>query len=132
LRLEYLREFVFLYTPQVAQNNALGRESIMLAKKMTVLEKKGGGIRPIAVPKLLWRLIGKVLVRRYKRDEMLLMEQMGVELKAGVEPMVRAIQRAADSDLPIDYTYLHILDFSNAFNEASRPDAAVALQRYRP
>jgi hypothetical protein len=30
------------------------------------------------------------------------------------------------------WSYLHTLDFSNAFNKASRPDTAVTLQRHRP
>jgi hypothetical protein len=60
------------------------------------------------------------------------MKQMGVGSKGGVEPMVRAIQRATDLNLPINYEYLHTLDFSNAFNESSRPDAAAALRRHGP
>jgi hypothetical protein len=70
LKTEYLREFVLLYTPQVTQTNAPGRK-FMLETRMTVLEKKGGGIWPIAVPGLPWRLKGKVLIRHYKRDDML-------------------------------------------------------------
>jgi hypothetical protein len=60
------------------------------------------------------------------------MKQMGVRSKGGVEPMVRAIQRATDLNLPINYEYLHTLDFSNAFHKASRPDAAAALRRHGP
>jgi hypothetical protein len=104
----------------------------MLVSRMTVLRKENGGLRPIAVGELMWRLIAKVLVRWYKKDDMLLGNQMGVGSAGGVEPIVRAIEKAVKGELPDSYTHLHQLDFSNAFNAASRSDAAKALRTHAP
>jgi hypothetical protein len=63
---------------------------------------------------------------------MLLPFQLGVGSKGGVEPVVRAVEKALEGSLPDEYSHLVSLDFSNAFNSIDRRDLASALKDFAP
>jgi hypothetical protein len=58
--------------------------------------------------------------------------QFGVGTKGGVEPVIRAAQRALEDDLGQPFTHLTSLDFTNAFNTVDRLDIAAGLRRFAP
>jgi hypothetical protein len=70
-----------------------------------------GGLRPIAVGDMIYRLATKAIVRHSKRHDFLLPYQFGVGSKGGVEPVVRAVERALEDTLDRPYTHLTSLDF---------------------
>ena len=123
--------FVSVLAGLVAQGQAPGQQ-LLCASRLTPLVKSDGGIRPIAVGELLFRLVSKILLRHYFKPDMLLPNQLGVGSKGGVEPVVRAVQRALDDELPKSYSHLVSLDFSNAFNTVDRRDLAAGLRDFAP
>jgi hypothetical protein len=125
-------EFLVLYAKQIVQGVA-PRKKFMLACRGTALDKDGkGGIRPIAVGDLIYRLLGKAILKLYSRKDCLLPYQLGVGSAGGVEPVVRVVERALSGDLPEKSEYVVQLDFTNAFNAASRVDCAKAVKTYCP
>jgi hypothetical protein len=123
--------FVSVLAGLVAQGSAPGHQ-LLCASRLTPLIKSDGGIRPIAVGELLFRLVSKVLLRHYFKPDMLLPSQLGVGSKGGVEPVVRAVERALVDDLPKTYSHLVSLDFSNAFNTVDRRELAAGLRNFAP
>jgi len=124
-------EFLTTLRGMVGQGSAPG-QSMLCASRLTPLLKKDGGLRPIAVGDLLYRLVTKVLLRHHFKPDWLLPTQFGVGTKGGVEPVIRTIQRAMDDDLDHAYNTLTSLDFTNAFNTVDRRDVARALKEYAP
>jgi hypothetical protein len=100
--------------------------------ELTPLRKPDGGLRPIAVGDMIYRLATKAIVRHSNRRDFLLPYQFGVGSKGGVEPVVRAVERALEDTLDRPYTHLTSLDFSNAFNTVDRTDIAEGLRQYAP
>jgi hypothetical protein len=123
--------FLLLLTRQVAQGTAPARQLLCMSR-LTPLLKADGGIRPIAVGELIYRLIGKILVRHYSSPSMLSPWQFGVGTPGGTEPITRAIERALDDDLPLPFKYVTSLDFSNAFNSLSRRELAKGVLQHAP
>jgi hypothetical protein len=123
--------FLLLLTRQVAQGTAPGRRLLCMSR-LTPLLKSDGGIRPIAVGELIYRLVGKVLVRHYSSPSMLTPWQFGVGTPGGTEPITRALERALDDDLPAPYKHVTSLDFSNAFNSLSRQELARGILQHAP
>src|SRR5689334_15621869 len=87
---------------------------------------------PIAVGDMIYRLVTKAIIRHSNRRDFLLPYQIGVGSKGGVEPVVRAVERALEGSLDQPYTDLTWLDFSNAFNTVDRRDIAEGLRQYAP
>ncbi|KAI5448753.1 hypothetical protein NCC49_000787, partial [Naganishia albida] len=59
--------------------------------------------------------------------------QFGVGTKGGVEPLIRAVQRAVDGTIEdAEYSHVLSLDFKNAFNTLDRGDLAKAVKRFSP
>lgn len=50
----------------------------------------------------------------------------------GVEPVIRAVQRALDNSLGSPFTHLTSLDFGNAFNTLDRRHIAQGLRSFGP
>ena len=123
--------FVLLLTRQVAQGVAPGQQ-LLCASRLTPLLKADGGIRPIAVGELLYRLVTKALVRHYSAPAQLLPFQFGVGSSGGTEPITRALERALAGDLPKAFTHVTSLDFANAFNSLDRRSLAKALSQHAP
>lgn len=131
LKSDDVAAFVVLLTRQVAQGTAPGQQ-LLCTSRLTPLLKSDGGIRPIAVGELVWRLVSKTLVRHYSSPSMLLPWQFGVGTPGGTEPITRALERAIDFDLPTPFRHVTSLDFSNAFNSLARPALAKGLLQHAP
>ena len=113
------------------QGSAPG-QSMLCTSRLTPLAKPDGGIRPIAVGELLYRLVVKVILRHTAKPDMLLPFQFGVGSTGGVEPMIRAIQQTVDRAPGYTFSQLTSLDFKNAFNTLDRADLATGLRRFAP
>jgi hypothetical protein len=124
-------EMVHTLVGLVLQGSAPG-QSMLCTSRLTPLAKPDGGIRPIAVGELLYRLVVKVILRHTARPDMLLPFQFGVGSTGGVEPMIRAIQQTVDRAPGYTFTQLTSLDFKNAFNTLDRADLATGLRRFAP
>jgi hypothetical protein len=107
-------------------------QAMLCASKLIPLQKPDGGLRPIAVGDMIYRLVSKAIIRHSNRPQFLLPYQFGVDSKGGVEPVVRVVERALDGTLDQPYTHLTSLDFSNAFNTVDRQDIAQGLCQYAP
>ncbi len=107
-------------------------QSMLCASRLVPLAKKDGGVRPIAVGEMFYRLAAKTILKLNFRPDHLLPCQLGVGSKGGVEPIVRLINRAIDNDLDRSFSTLVSLDFSNAFNEVDRRDIAASVREYAP
>ena len=123
--------FLTLLTKQIAGGTAPG-QALLCTSRLTPLIKSDGGIRPIACGELIYRLVAKTLMRHYFRKTMLLPWQFGVGTPGGVEPVTRALEQALSDDLPLPYTHVTSLDFSNAFNSISRASVAAGLLHHAP
>jgi hypothetical protein len=89
--------------------------------KSIALEKKGGGIRPIASGEVLRRLAGKVLCSQYQSEFSALFlkfNQFGVAVPGGIEALVHA-SRNLMRTLEADHIGLKV-DLRNAFNLVDR------------
>jgi len=58
-----------------------------------------GGIRPIAVGDLIYRVCSKALLKHVLWPDFLLPNQLGVGSKGGIEPIARAVQLALDNKI---------------------------------
>ena len=124
-------EFLTSLTAAIGANTAPGR-SMLRVSRLTPLMKPSGGIRPIAVGELLYRLSAKALLRKSFKSDFLLPYQLGVGSKGGVEPIVRAVERAVDGTLGAPFTHFVSLDASNAFNAIDRTVIAGAMRQHAP
>jgi hypothetical protein len=113
-------------------NGSAPGQSMLCASRLTPLAKPDGGVRPIAVGELLYRLCVKAILRHTVHPNMLLPCQFGVGTPGGVEPMIRAIQHTVDRTQGFDFTQVTSLDFKNAFNTLDRVDLASGLARFAP
>ena len=121
--------FLTALTAGISANIAPGA-GMLRVSRLTPLTKPNGGIRPIAVGELFYRLATKVLQKHCFKPDFLEKYQLGVGTKGGVEPIVRAVQRALEGTLDQRYSHLASLDLTNAFNTLSRRDIADALRKY--
>ena len=67
----------------MVEGTALGQD-LLCAARLTPLQKAGGGIRPIAIGELIYRVCAKAIVRHLFDTEFLLPTQFGVHSKGGV------------------------------------------------
>ena len=81
-------DFLTALTAGISANTAPG-SSLLCASRLTPLTKATGGIRPIAVGELFYRLVAKVLQKHVFKTDFLAQYQLGVGSKGGVEPIVR-------------------------------------------
>ena len=99
------------------------------------IQKKGGGLRPIAVGEVLRRLTSKCLSKCVKDEafQTLTPLQVGVGVKVGCETVVHAVSRIQEDPAiqPSDKWTL-LLDFSNAFNSISRSHMFMEIQARIP
>jgi hypothetical protein len=123
--------FLVTITSQIAAGTAPGRD-LLCAARLTPLLKADGGIRPVAVGELFYRLAMKAIFAANYRQDLLSPNQFGVGSKGGVEPIVQAIQRAADMDPLFPYTHVFSLDSVNAFNDLIRRLFAQAVRKRSP
>ena len=99
---------------------------------LIALEKKGGGIRPIAVGCTLRRLVAKIAGRKVMEDvtDLLAPRQLGYGVSGGAEAAVHAAKVYITNLRPEDV--LVKLDFRNAFNSIRRDKMLEAVQTLAP
>ena len=118
-------------TGLIAQGTAPGQQ-FLCTSRLTPLQKTDGGLRPIAVGEMLYRLATRAILRHSFRPDWLLPSQFGVGTKGGVEPVARMIQLALEGLLPSPFTHVALLDFVNAFNTLERTEIATAVKQHCP
>jgi hypothetical protein len=74
-------------------------QAMLCASRLTSLCKSDGGLRPMCVGDKIYRLVDKAIIRHSSRRDFLLPYQFGVGSRGGVEPVVRAVNRALDGTL---------------------------------
>ena len=100
--------------------------------RLIALNKKDGGIRPIAVGCTMRRLTSKLASCRvtHKLADYLSPLQLGVGVSGGVEAAVHAT-RCYISEMPNDHGVLKI-DFANAFNSIRRDCIIESVESMSP
>ena len=96
---------------------------VMCASSLIPINKKDGGIRPIAIGDTLRRVVGKAIVRspNVVADlQKLQPRQTGVGVKGAAELVGMGIQRTVDTLDPTGSWVLLQVDVKNAFNSLSR------------
>jgi hypothetical protein len=131
LRVPAILKAIRTLTGLIVAGTAPG-QAMLCTSRLTRLRKPDGGIRPIAFGDMIYRLATKAIIRHSDHCDFLLPDQFGVGSKAGVEPVVRAVERALEGTLDRPCTHLTSLNFSNAFNTVDRRDIAEGLRQYAP
>lgn len=120
-----------LLADMIRQGSAPGA-SLLCAARLIGLEKPDGGVRPIAIGDLVYRVVTKAILTTLYQPEMLLPSQLGVNSPGGVEPAVFLLEDAIRGDNPYKATKITSVDLKNAFNASSRAVIAGAVARYAP
>nr|XP_031858929.1 uncharacterized protein CI109_005596 [Kwoniella shandongensis]KAA5526001.1 hypothetical protein CI109_005596 [Kwoniella shandongensis] len=126
------RTFLTTLTAGVAHGIAPGRD-MLCTSRLTPLLKPDGGIRPIAVGEMFYRLSMKAIFKSNFQTEFLSPNQFGIGSKGGVETIIHAVQMMVDRH-PAFRRFRHLtsLDASNAFNALSRRKLANCIKKYAP
>jgi hypothetical protein len=105
---------------------------VFFGGSLIALEKKCGGVRPIAIGYTLRRLAAKCANTHaiHTIGAKLLPEQLGLGTPGGSEAAVHATRRFL-ADMPPDYIIAK-LDFNNAFNNIHRDDMLSAVAEHVP
>ena len=120
-----------LLTDMIRQGTAPGR-ALLCASRLIALEKPTGGIRPIAIGDLLYRVAMKAILTSHFRPDMLLPCQLGVKSIGGVEPAIFLLEEAITGANKQNYKRIASLDLTNAFNSIGRTAISAAVARYAP
>ncbi|MCW7072258.1 MAG: reverse transcriptase domain-containing protein [Methanophagales archaeon] len=120
-----------LLADMIRQGTAPGG-SLLCAARLIGLEKPDGGIRPIAIGDLIYRVATKAILTTLYRPEMLLPSQLGVNSPGGVEPAVFLLSDAIIGKNPYKITKVTSVDLKNAFNASSRAIIAGAIAKFAP
>lgn len=106
--------------------------SLLCSSRLIPLDKPQGGIRPIAIGEIIYRLCMKALVRHVYKPDFLAPFQLGVRSPGGVEPIIACLQGAVDKSFPHEWSEVTLVDKTNAFNTMSRDAIAIAVATYAP
>ena len=93
---------------------------LLLSSHLVAIQKPSGGLRPIAIGELFYRIAGSIAVRRVRAEatSLLAPHQFGFGLRNGCERIVHSLQHAlTDKDHPCAALQL---DLTNAFNCVDR------------
>jgi len=120
-----------LLTDMIRQGTAPG-QALLCASRLIALQKEDGGIRPIAVGDMIYRVALKTILTSSFQTEMLLPNQLGVNSAGGVEPAVFLLEEAISGNNSSKIEYIASLDLSNAFNTISRRAIASSVATYAP
>jgi hypothetical protein len=120
-----------LLTDMIRQGTAPG-QALLCASRLIALQKEDGGVRPIAIGDMIYRVALKAILTVSFRTEMLLPNQLGVNSAGGVEPAVFLLEEAISGNNSSKVEYIASLDLSNAFNTISRRAIASAVAKYAP
>ena len=122
-------EFINLLVKQVIQNKAPGMQ-MLCASRLIPLDKPDGGVRPIAVGEIFYRIIMKTIMKTYFYPQCLHPFQFGVGSPGGVEQIVCLLERFISGLEYPDFNCIISLDFSNAFNSLKRSSLATAVRTH--
>jgi len=120
-----------LLTDMIRQGTAPGQE-ILCASRLIGLEKKDGGVRPIAVGCMIYRVAFKAILTTSFKASMLLPCQLGVNSLGGAEPIIFMLENAISGPNETEIQRIASLDLTNAFNTISRRAIATSVARYAP
>ncbi|KAE8240541.1 hypothetical protein A4X13_0g7744 [Tilletia indica] len=101
---------------------------MLCAARLTPLHKSDGGVRPITVDELIYRLCAKIILRSIPQHGALLPGQFGVGSSGATEPIIRLIERFVEQ-VP-ELSHVALLDFYNIFNEIGRPNLAHSIRTH--
>lgn len=104
---------------------------LLTTSRLVALDKADGGVRPIAVGELIYRLMAKVALTKSFQREQLAPFQLGVRSPGGTEPIIHLLDNALHGRLN-SYRHLVTLDFKNAFNSIDRRYLATGILRHAP
>ena len=98
------------------------------------LEKKSGGLRPIAVGEILRRLVGKFLCAQSKQsiNNYFWPRQVGVGAPLGADCAIHTVRQWCQRHGHDDTKMILKLDFENAFNTVDRSEALSRLCEHFP
>lgn len=105
---------------------------VLLGANLTALNKKNGGIRPIAVGETIRRIACKCAMRQVEPQltSLLTPLQLGCGVRAGLDAAIHSTRDKLHSDIG-PQLFLK-LDFRNAFNSIRRDHIADCLQTHIP
>ena len=124
-------EALRLLADMIRQGTAPGRD-LLCASRLIGLEKPDGGVRPIAVGCLIYKVALKALLITSFQPSCLLPNQLGVNSPGGVEPALFLLEEAITGPNKASIQKIASLDLSNAFNATSRSAIASAVATYAP
>nr|AFI41156.1 reverse transcriptase [Pyricularia oryzae]AFI41157.1 reverse transcriptase [Pyricularia oryzae]AFI41158.1 reverse transcriptase [Pyricularia oryzae] len=120
-----------LLTDMIRQGTAPGRE-LLCASRLIGLSKPDGGVRPIAVGDLLYKIAFKAILNTLWSPNCLLPYQLGVNSIGGVEPAIFTLEEAIMGPNINGIKSITSLDLKNAFNSVSRAAIASSVAKYAP
>jgi hypothetical protein len=101
---------------------------VLLASHLIGIPKPNNGTRPIAIGEVLYRLASRYalsLIDKSELKKIFLPHQFGVDIAAGCESVVHAVQQALDEQS--NPYYALCIDMKNAFNEVKRDEMIKSL-----
>ena len=100
---------------------------LVLASRLVALRKPNGGVRPIAVGEVIWKLTAIHLLQpcRSELASELQPTQMGVGVPGGIEKSIHSLTALVE-DPQLEFAAL-TFDFTNAFNSVNRAHVLQAL-----
>jgi len=126
-------EFLVILTRLIAAGTAPGAQMLRCSRGVGLRKDTQGGIRPIAVGEIFYRIAATAIGYACRQADDLLPCQFGVGTPGGVEPIVHTLEHALmrDDDDAEDVSVIK-LDLKNAFNSASRARIAHATLQNSP
>ena len=115
----------------IRQGTAPGAD-LLCASRLIGLQKPDGGVRPIAIGDLLYKVALKAILITSFRPEMLLPNQLGVNSVGGVEPAIFLLEEAISGQNRLEIKQVASLDLINAYNRMGRTTIASAVAKYAP
>ncbi|KAM5521598.1 hypothetical protein FOXYSP1_15489 [Fusarium oxysporum f. sp. phaseoli] len=110
--------FLRLLANIIRQRTALGAD-LLCASRLIGLEKPDGGIRPIAIGDLIYKVAIKAILKTSF--------SLG-----GVEPAVFLLEEAIAGLNKADFQYVTSVNLYNAFNSGARPSIASSVASFAP
>jgi hypothetical protein len=123
--------FLRLLADMIRQGTAPGA-SLLCASRLIALEKPGGGLRPIAIGDLVYRIAAKAILLGSYKPGCLLQGQLGVNSPGGVEPAIFLLEEAISGPNRAKMVNLASIDLKNAYNSTSRKAIAAAIAKFAP
>jgi len=113
----------------IRQGTAPGAD-LLCASWLIPLQKDDGGVRPIAVGDLIYKIVTKAILITAFRPTMLLLNQIGVNSTGGVEPAIFLLEEAISGRNRLKTKRIASLDLVNAYNRIGRATIASAVAKY--